>query len=206
MISLYLLAVIVASYILQLVIPGYTDAFIFNPSLVATEPWRMVTNIFLHGDITHLFFNGYALFLFGIILERKVTQKQYLTLFFGAGIVGNILYYAGILGGIIPPSLALGASGAVYGILGAVAVMFPNLRIWMMFIPMTMRTAAIFWAVISLMGTFDTTSNIGYAAHLGGLIFGWGYAKNLQKRQEEHTWSDVVYQEDPFAPPKEGFM
>jgi len=185
MLSLYLLGIIVVCFILQLVIPGFTEAFWFNPDTALTKPWTFVTSIFLHGGLTHLFFNGYALFLFGSILESRVTKKQYLTIFFVGGIIGSLLYYISILLGIGLPIPALGASGAIFAVLGAVAVLIPNLRIFFFFIPMKMRTAAILWFVVEFLGTFNTGSGIASAAHLGGLIFGVLYATYLLRQRAE---------------------
>lgn len=181
MLSIYLIFFLIVIYIVQLVVPGFTEAFIFNPALIPSEPWRLITSIFLHSptDVTHILFNCYALFIFGQILETRVTRREYWTLFFGAGLVGSLLFYAVILLGLAPPSLALGASGAIFGLIGAVAAIMPNMRIMLMFIPMTMRTAALFWVFISVLGTMDTTTSIGHAAHLGGLVFGWAYGKSL---------------------------
>ena len=177
MITLYLLAMILVSFIAQSLIPGYTQALIFSPPLALAEPWRFVTSIFLHQGSLHIFFNGYALFLFGTILQSKVSKKDFLTIFFIGGIVGSVIYYLTILAGITPPLPALGASGAVYAILGAVAVILPELQIYMWFFPMKMKQAVIFWVIMEMLGTFDTSSGIASAAHLGGLAFGFLYAK-----------------------------
>ncbi|MFH2106625.1 MAG: rhomboid family intramembrane serine protease [Candidatus Micrarchaeota archaeon] len=181
MLSIYLIFFLIVIYIIQLVVPGFTEVFIFDPNLMASQPWRLITSVFLHSptDVTHILFNCYALFLFGSILESRVTKNEYWVLFFGAGLVGSLLFYAVILLGLAPPALALGASGAIFGLIGAVAAMMPNMRIFVMFIPMTMRTAALFWVAISIIGTLDTTSTIGHMAHLGGLVFGWAYGKHL---------------------------
>jgi hypothetical protein len=181
MLSIYLIFFLIVIYIIQLVVPGFTGAFIFDPSLITSEPWRLITSVFLHSptDVTHILFNCYALFLFGSMLESRITKKEYWILFFGAGLVGSLLFYAVILLGLAPPALALGASGAIFGLIGAVAAIMPNMRIMLMFIPMTMRTAALFWVFISILGTMDTTTTIGHMAHLGGLAFGWAYGKYL---------------------------
>ena len=185
MLSLYLLAVMVISFILQQVIPGYTEALYFDPSKALSEPWLFVTSIFLHGGLMHLFFNGYALFLFGSILERKVSRKDFMIIFFAGGIIGSLVYYLTIVTGIAPDIPALGASGAIFAILGAVAVLLPNLRIFFFFFPMRMREAAILWFIIEFLGTLNTSSGIASAAHLGGLVFGVLYAYHLLRKQEE---------------------
>ncbi|MBI5046582.1 rhomboid family intramembrane serine protease [Candidatus Micrarchaeota archaeon] len=112
-------------------------------------------------------------------------QKNYLIIFFGAGIVGGILYYLTYVLGMIPPIPALGASGGIYGLLGAVAMLLPDMVIYVWFVPMRMKHAAILWAVLEFLGTFDVSGGIASAAHLGGLFFGLAYAYYLKNKQPE---------------------
>jgi hypothetical protein len=184
--STYLLAVIAVMFLLQLFLPSVEELFIFDPKLALAQPWRFLTSIFLHGGLLHIFFNSYALFMFGSILESRISGRDYLAIFFGAGLTGSLLYFATYLAGIIPPIPALGASGAIYGILGAVAIVLPDMRIFMWFFPMKMKHAAIFWVALETLGTFDISSGIASAAHLGGLIFGLAYAFILTRGQKEH--------------------
>lgn len=188
-ISTYLLAIIGIAFLFQMMTGGvngsFTEAFEFNPLLAVQEPWRFITSMFLHGGIMHIFFNAYALFLFGSILERKVSSRDYLILYFIAGIIGGLAYYLTYLLGIIPPIPAIGASGAIFGILGACAVMFPELRIFVWFFPMKMKHAAIFWVIVEFLGAFDVNSGIASAAHLGGLLFGVAFAMYLKKKETE---------------------
>lgn len=176
-VSGYLLAALAVVFVLQLAIPPLTGAFVFDPSLALSEPWRFVTSMFLHADLTHIFFNGYALLLFGSMVERRISSRDFLLLYFGAGLLGGFLYYATYLVGMIPSIPALGASGAIYGLLGAAAVFFPDVRILLMgFVPMSMRTAALVWFAMEFLGTFDISSGVASAAHLGGLLFGVAFA------------------------------
>lgn len=184
--STYLLVAIGISFILQLAVPGFTEAFVFSPLHALSEPWRFLSSMFLHSTerLDHIFFNAYALFMFGSILESRISQKDFLTIFFVGGLIGGALYYLTYVIGIIPPIPALGASGAIYAVLGAVAVLLPNLRIFMWFFPMRMQHAAILWVAIEFLGTFDASSGVGSAAHLGGLLFGLAYAVWLKGRMQ----------------------
>lgn len=165
-----------------MIVPFLTEMFYFHPLLALSEPWRFLTSIFLHGSFTHLFFNMFALFLFGTILERKVGSKEFLKIFLLGGIIGSLIYFLTIVSGIASPVPALGASGGVYAILGALAILTPNLTIFLFFIPMKMRQAAIVWVIIEFFGVFNAGSGIASAAHLGGLIFGIIYARRLKKK------------------------
>ncbi len=196
-VSLYLLAAIALVFIIQLAVPGFTESYVFDPSLAIAQPWRFVTCMFLHADPTHILFNGLALFMFGTILDRQVSSRQFLFIYFGAGIFGGLLYYATYLLGIIPPIPALGASGAIYGILGTVAILLPDLRIFFYFIPMKIRYAVIVWIIIEFLGTFDISSGIASAAHLGGLLFGIACGYYLKTRRGSAGVSAIGYRIEP---------
>ncbi|MEM4255363.1 MAG: rhomboid family intramembrane serine protease [Candidatus Norongarragalinales archaeon] len=177
MYSTTLLVLLITVFVLQLAIPGFTELFWFNPASVSTQPWGFFTSIFLHGGLMHLFFNGFALLMFGPFLETRIGSRKFLELFLAAGVIGSFSYYAFVALGVIPSLPALGASGAIYGILGALAVLMPNMTVFVMFVPMPMRYAAVFWVLIEFLGTFNPASGIASAAHLGGLLVGVAYAK-----------------------------
>jgi uncharacterized protein len=191
----YLIFLMFAIFFIQMIFPFFTEMFYFNPATALTEPWRFITSIFLHGNFTHLFFNMFALFLFGMVLERNVGKKEFLKIFLLGGIIGGLIYYLTILIGIAPPIPALGASGGVFAILGALAILTPNLTIFLFFIPMKMKNAVIIWIILEFFGMFNTMSGIASAAHLGGLLFGLLYAKNFKKKVYEPEFYEPDYYE-----------
>lgn len=155
---------------------GFTDIFILNEASFI-QPWRFITAIFLHGSLGHLIFNLLALALFGLVLESVVGSKKFLRIFFISGVVANLIavnYY---------PS-SLGASGAIYGILGALVILRPMMTVWVYNLPMPMFIAGIVWVMGGIMGLFYP-SDIGHIAHLSGigigLIFGLIYRDWSQK-------------------------
>ncbi len=172
-----LLAVLFIVFLLQLLIPGFTELFIFDPTVALQQPWRFITSMFLHASFSHLFFNAYALFLFGNLVERALGSRRFLILYFSSGLAGSILYWITTMT-FAPPIPALGASGAIFGILGAAAALFPNMVIYVFFFPMPMWMAGIFWAVVEFLGMFNPYSGIASAAHLGGLVVGYLLAKH----------------------------
>ncbi|MEM4367055.1 MAG: rhomboid family intramembrane serine protease [Candidatus Anstonellales archaeon] len=192
--SATLLGLIAFCFLLQLLIPGLTEALYFEPSKVFSEPWRWISSMFLHGGFMHIFLNGFALLMFGPIVERKLSASQFLALYFASGIAGSLFYYLSIVAGIIPPIPALGASGAIYGILGAAAVLFPDMVVYTYFVPLRMRYAAILWAFLALIGSFDAGSGIASAAHLGGLVVGYLMAKHYKSKEDDLIY---FYQEIP---------
>ena len=180
-----LLAAIFIVFVLQQFDPSVTTTLMFDPNNL--QPWMFVTSIFLHANIIHIFFNAYALWMFGPILERRIGFYKFMALFFAGGIAGSIGYYATILAGITPSLPAIGASGAIYAVLGATAVLIPELMVLLFFvIPLTMAQAAILWVVLEVAGTFDTSSGIASAAHLGGLFLGFAWGKwEIEKAKAE---------------------
>ncbi|WP_421078212.1 rhomboid family intramembrane serine protease [Methanothermococcus sp. Ax23] len=157
---------------------------LFNPYYALNMPWQFITSIFVHANFMHLFVNMFVLFFFGIKLERWVGGANFIKIFFISGIVGNIAYllYSDFTNLYIP---ALGASGAVSGILGALTVLEPNMRI-MIFpfpVPIKLKTATILFAgfgILCLM--FSILPTIGHAAHLGGLFTGMLFGKIFKRK------------------------
>ena len=165
-----LIGINVFVFILQLLLgDGFNNAFIFNPELATSEIYRFVTSTFLHGGFGHLFFNMFALFIFGIFLESRLKPGSFLAVYFIAGIVGNLGYLA-----TGNPISALGASGAVYGVMGAVAAIAPKERIYMMLspVPIPMFVGIIFYAFFDIIGFVGGGSGIAHSAHLSGLGIG----------------------------------
>ena len=183
-ITISIIIILVICFFLQNLIPGLTEKYIFLPSAALSRPWLFISSIFLHANITHIFFNCFSLFLFGSVLERRLSVTQYVTLFLLAGLAGSILYWFTWAVGIIPDVPALGASGAIFGILGACAVLFPTMTVYVYFFPLNIRHAAVLWFFLEFMGVFDISSGIASAGHLGGLLIGMIYAWFLVRRQE----------------------
>lgn len=185
-------SIIFIVFIIQTIVPHFTETFYFLPSNAINEPWRFITSIFLHAGFLHLFLNLYAFILFGSILERKIGSSELIKIFFLSGFFGSLFYYLATIININPGLPALGASGAVFGIMGAAAVFFPNLVIFILFIPMRMKQAIIFWFILEFLGTFNINSGIASAAHLGGLVIGYLYAKHLAKKQSNEWWMTIA--------------
>ena len=184
-VSYILLIIIFISFMFQAAIPQYTEMFYLNP--LDLQFFQLITSIFLHGGAMHLLFNSYALFAFGPVLESRIGRNNFLALFFGAGIAGNLLYYFTIVLGIIPPIPALGASGAIFGIFGGLVITDPNMRLLIFgIIPMKIRDMAILFFVLEFFGTFNSASGIASAAHLGGLVVGYLAVKFYFKPKMQH--------------------
>ncbi len=176
-----LLVFIFICFVLQMLIPNFTETFYLDPLHLMW--WMPITSIFLHGGFLHLFLNCYALWMFGPLLEQHIGRTRFLMLFFLGGLAGSAFYELAILMHISPAVPALGASGAIYAVLGAVAVLFPRLTVALFgIIPLSMRQAALLWVAFEVFGTFDPSSGIASTAHLGGLALGfvWGWMETLR--------------------------
>ena len=163
----------------------YTTVWI--PDLLALTPsavlhgqlWQLVTYMFLHGDFWHVAFNMFMLWMFGTPLQDLWGPRRFLTYYMITG-VG-----AGVVNALLSPSSAIGASGAVYGLLLAFAMTFPNRRILLLLFPYPIRAkylVLILGAVEVLMMTFFSRDGIAHLAHLGGLLTGFLYLKNIPMR------------------------
>ena len=166
--------------VLEFIVPErvWVPYFALIPALLPVRPWTLVTSIFLHGGFEHYFFNMLALFFFGIYLERLLGSRRFLEVFFVGGIIGNIGYlltaYAG-LPSANPLVPALGASGAIYAIMAALAVLRPRLLVYVYgFVPIPISLAMIIWALLDVAGLFAPTG-IAHGAHLAGLLAGLYY-------------------------------
>lgn len=150
-------------------------------------PWQLLTYGFLHGDLTHLFFNMFGLWMFGSDVQRLMGPKRFLTYFLvcvvGAGVVQLVV--AGAQGGVYP---TVGASGGVFGILLAYGLAFPNRVVVPLFppIPMKARTFVIVFGLLELyLGVSGGAPGIANFAHLGGMAFGFlllRYWQNPRRR------------------------
>jgi membrane associated rhomboid family serine protease len=134
--------------------------------------------MFAHGSFHHILFNMFALFMFGLVLEQKLGTNKYIFLYLLAGLIGSI----GFMIFNPPHAGALGASGAIFGIFGALAYLVPNMRVYIYLVPVPMWLAAIGYAVISLFG-MGGDDNIAHSAHLLGLVGGLAIAYNEGKEE-----------------------
>ena len=159
-----------------------TDLWIFLafiPIFALEAPWMFLTSIFLHSNFSHLLFNMFALFFFGMYLERIVGRQTFVIIFILSGIVGNLGHMITTPDPSIP---AIGASGAVYGVMGALAVLVPFMLVFVYgMLPLPMVVVAILYAILDLVGIFSP-SGIAHGAHLGGMFVGIVLALYLKIR------------------------
>lgn len=164
------------------------------------QPWQFITHMFMHGDFGHLFFNMFALWMFGSILENVWGQKRFLTFYFICGLGAALSHmialhfenqdYINLFNSLSleekiasRDSLAMllnqptvGASGAVFGCLAAFGYLFPNTYLYLYFLfPVKAKWFVIAYIAIELISTFRNSAgdNVAHLAHLGGALFGF---------------------------------
>jgi membrane associated rhomboid family serine protease len=175
--AIQLVIICVIVFIFQNIYTGITDEFALVSATVLSKPWTLITSIFLHGSFEHLFYNMFALALFGSILEKIIGGKKFLIIFFVSGVISGI-------GSVFFYTASIGASGAIFGILGTLGALRPRMTVYVSYVPMPMAVAVILWAIGDLIGLF-APSNIANAAHLFGLAFGLVVGLLLKEKHSE---------------------
>ncbi len=185
-IVLPLIIINIVIFIIQSLIgDSFTDLFFLSGRYFLARPWTIITYMFLHANLTHIMFNMYALFLFGPILEARIGVRRFLYVYFLSGIFAalfSLILYPIIFGYQIN---AVGASGAIMGLIGTLIMINPDLKLLFFFmIPMSLRTAGIVWFFMDLFGVFYPSGTANLAHIIGmitGLIAGFYFIKSKRK-------------------------
>jgi membrane associated rhomboid family serine protease len=195
----WLLITNIALFVLYYVVSGrsalhqFLENFALNPAQVVQTfaIWQLVTYMFLHGSIGHVLWNMLALWLFGIELERTWGTAKFLRFYFACGVAAavTVIVAAYMFGGADVSTV--GSSGAVYGLLAAYAVVFPDQTILFGFlIPMKSKYFVMIIGAIVFLQSYMATvggqqgSGVSVTAHLGGLVAGFLFlrGKKLQSQ------------------------
>jgi len=151
--------------------------------------WQMVTYIFLHGGFIHILFNMFGMFMFGSELEQVWGTRQFTKFFFICGVGAGLTSVIATPGSTIP---IVGASGALFGILLAYAMLFPNRIIYLyMVIPIPVKWFVFIIGAIAFLSSMSASGGgIAHITHLGGMLFGFLYLKGGT------VFSDIKYRYD----------
>ena len=167
----------------------------FFPTSPYFRWWQPITHMFMHGGFWHIFFNMYTLVMFGMVVERALGTKKYLWFYFITGLGAAALhtgvewlelnYMDGGIGILYTPMV--GASGAIFGVLVAFAMLYPQARLTLIFPPITLD--AKWWVIIFIgielvTGITGTAMGIAHFAHLGGALFGWLLIRYWRNKHE----------------------
>ena len=140
------------------------------------EPWTIVTNLFIHAGIWHIFANMLTLYFFATYLSMLIGEKRFMIIYFLGGISGNVFYM--LLGD--PLSIVIGASGAVFAVGGALTILRPKLKVIVFPIPAPLP---LWIAVIGIFFVISLFPNVAWQAHLGGLLLGIAAGYLFRKKQ-----------------------
>ena len=166
-----------AVFVLQLLLPMLPVGLLFALWPIDSGrfwPWQLVSYGFLHGDMLHLFFNMFGLWMFGSELERLWGPRRYIHMLVASVIAAALvqLVFNLVVGSRAP---TVGASGALFGLLLSFGMLFPNRVIMPLFppIPMKARTFVMVFGGIELLFGLQGASGVAHFAHLGGMLGAW---------------------------------
>lgn len=168
--------------------PAYSGMEISGYAPVPFEPWRMITSVFTHstGFIFHILLNMYTLWIFGQLLESMLGRARFLTLYLVAGLAGSV----GVMFLATPTTFVVGASGAIFGLLGAFLVIQRKLG--------GNTTSLLILVGINLVIGFLPGLNVAWQAHLGGLIAGvllglvFVQTRRIAQRRVQLAWTMTI--------------
>jgi len=168
------------------------DYIALNPSnvLQGKSVWTFLTSMFMHGGFFHLFVNMLSLFFVGSLLQKIIGEKRYLKFYLLSGIFSGLFFVLiALLTGSGLDAYAVGASGALFGVIGCLIFLTPNLPVYVMFIPIPIKLKyagpgllLVLWGISEAAGL-----PIGNFAHLGGLIAGLFYGIFLTNKYKKKT-------------------
>lgn len=191
-----LIVINVIVYVLAVLSPTARELFyglgaLRGDRVMRGEVWRLITTQYLHGGTGHLVLNMLGLHFLGRSLEQIWSARRFFTIYTVCGLAGSIFYTILAARGVIRPDTpAVGASGSIYGLLGIVAVLFPQATVYVYFLfPVRIRTAAFVFGGISLLVVLERGTNFGgEACHLAGLVFGVWWAM-----KGDHWWGTTEW-------------
>lgn len=173
----FLIALNVVIFIITLLRPEILYFLGLTPALLSKQPWTIISSMFVHGNFWHILFNMIALYFLGSFLIRAAGEKSFLAVFFLGGLAGNALYFLFghlVLHGLLPPSFGdpfipgIGASGGIFALGGALAVVVPRVPVIIIPIPVPIPL----WVAILIFFLLSFLPGIAWQAHVGGLLLG----------------------------------
>jgi membrane associated rhomboid family serine protease len=176
----YLLIANGGVFLLQLMLPpAFTRTLALVPYDISHSfhIWQFFTYMFLHGGFFHIAFNMFALWMFGSDIEREWGGREFLKFYLLCGVGAGVINFLLTMNSPVP---VIGASGAIYGVLVAYAMMYPNRMIYIYFLfPIKVKYLVIGFAAIEFISSWNRAGDgVAHFAHLGGMLIGYLYLKS----------------------------
>ena len=174
----------VGAFLVSTFMPELIGYFGLTPKLVVTRGWiwQLATYMFLHAGALHLLFNMLGIWMFGVELERRWGTQFFIRYYAVSGIGGGLTFllisllpFAAVAPTYVTP--AVGASGALFGLLLAFAIYYPERPILLLLVWVPAKIFVMIYGGLALLNTFQPSRGVADAAHLGGMIFGYLYLK-----------------------------
>ncbi|HIJ67361.1 MAG TPA: rhomboid family intramembrane serine protease [Planctomycetes bacterium] len=208
----WLLIINIVVFVVSYMIPAIGNLFLLWFSVLpetvgmSLQIWRLITYQFLHGGFWHVIWNMLILYFFGPMLEGQWGGRKFLVFYLICGAMGGVLYTLLVFAGILKVGFLIGASGAIYGLLAAGAILHPNMQVyfWGIF-PIRLYVLAIIFACLNFMSVTGSANAGGEAAHLAGMAAGAVYVlwprwkKYAAKRpRRTFTWESDINRQRAF--------
>ena len=170
---------------------NFLDYIAIKPAniLAGNYIWTFLTSMFMHGGFFHLFANMLSLFFIGPLVEKLLGHKRYIWFYLASGLLAGVFFVLSSLffGGL--ETYAVGASGALFGLVGLLVLLTPNLPVYVMFIPIPIKMKYAGPGILIVLWLISLGANIGIGntAHLGGLVAGLVYGFYLRTTYKNKT-------------------
>lgn len=198
----YLLLVNLAVFVLQLTAQQVTNyGALYSFASPFFYPFQLVTYMFMHADFGHIFFNMFALWMFGRIVEQAWGTKRFLIYYMLCGIGAGLAQEIGQLTGLIHSSAStIGASGAVFGVLLAFGMTFPEEKLFIIPFPFPIKAKwfVLIYAAIELFEGTRSNDKVAHYAHLGGMVVGlfliiyWRLKSKVRRKSKSGYWTTTT--------------
>lgn len=176
-------------FVLQGMTPAVTAALALWPAggsgRVGFAPWQLVTYAFLHGSLAHLLMNMFGLYMFGSDVERAAGSRRFAALYFASVLAAGVTQLVVVSMPPVTPYPTVGASGGVFGVLLAFAVLYPHRRVALVLLPVPMPAwlfVTLYAALELVLGVTGTAAGVAHFAHLGGMAGVWLVLRRWRRR------------------------
>ena len=177
----------VVMFFIQQSVPGLTPELMLLPAALLQRPWTMVTYMFIHGGLGHIFGNMIALYFFGPRVEERLGSQHFFVLYMLSGISGALLSF------MTPNAYILGASGAVFGVTLAFARFWPRDKIYIWgVLPVEARWLVVGYTLYSIFSLRGGGGGVAHYAHLGGFVGAFLYLQFIARRAPSAQWQRQV--------------